>query len=326
MRDNFNKQADEFIVAGRYAEAQALLEAALRAMPSGWTPRRNEGEFLTIAFWDQKEFLAYSHHEAKRLTKSIMWLNESYSRAWYQMALVHSKQDHFEEALFAIDCGLELENDHPELWSEKGYLLGRLKRHQESLDCYTHAASLRDWAPGRQVARALRGQGVQLVDLNRLGEAEAALQRSLELEPDSETARNELGYIADLRSQREAKKKEMPWFLHSFVKPPTDPLTVRLLALVEDLPSIPGPKTVGSANYSRIVEGFMKRGWEGFEEEFDRIVTRDRPDYADVKRDLLCEPLFSIKAHKNLAELVLGRKTFDEIWEENREDNGREPQ
>jgi tetratricopeptide (TPR) repeat protein len=325
MRDTFNKQADEFIVAARYAEAQVLLEATLRAMPSGWTPRRNEGEFLTIAFWDQREFLAFSHHEAKRLMKSIMWLNESYSRAWYQMAIVHSKQDHFQEALFAIGCGLELENDHPELWNEKGYLLGRLKRHQESLDCYTHAASLRDWAPARQVARALRGQGVQLVDLNRLDEAEAALQRSLELEPDSETARNELGYIADLHTQREAKKKETPWFLHSLVKPPSDPLTVRLLALVEGLPSIPGPKTVGSENYTLIVNAFMKRGWEGFEEEFDRIVKSNRPDYADVKRDLLCEPLFSIKAHRNLAKLVLGKKTIYEIWEDDREDEEREP-
>ena len=78
----------------------------------------------------------------------------------------------------------------------------------------------------------------------------APLRRSLESEPDSETAHNELGYIEDLRRKREAEKEEIPWFLHSFVNPPTDPLTIRLLALVEDLPSIPGPKTVGSENYS----------------------------------------------------------------------------
>jgi len=81
------------------------------------------------------------------------------------------------------------------------------------------------------------------------------------LEPDSETAHNELGYIEDLRRKREAEKEEIPWFLHSFVNPPTDPLTIRLLALVEDLPSIPGPKTVGSENYSRIFDAFMKRGY-----------------------------------------------------------------
>jgi hypothetical protein len=31
----------------------------------------------------------------------------------------------------------------------------------------------------------------------------------------------------------------------------------------------------------------MMGGWTAFEEEFDRIVPRDRPDYGDIKRDLL---------------------------------------
>jgi hypothetical protein len=75
------------------------------------------------------------------------------------------------------------------------------------------AASIRDWAPPSQIARALRGQGVQLVDLDRLDEAEDALRRSMELEPDSETAHNELSYIRDLREKREAEKEEIPWFL-----------------------------------------------------------------------------------------------------------------
>lgn len=105
-------------------------------------------------------------------------------------------------------------------------------------------------------------------------------------------------------------------YLHSLANPPTDPLPIRLIALVEDLPSIQRPKTVGSENYSRIFDAFMKRGWAGFEEEFDRIVPRDRPDYADIKRDLLCEPIFHMKAHRNIADLALGRKTIDEILDE----------
>jgi hypothetical protein len=116
---------------------------------------------LTIAFWDQDEFLAHSHREIemKRLTKSIFWVDGSYSRAWYQLAVVASKEGRFENALFCIDCGVELEPDHPELWNEKGYLLGRLKRHQEAFDCYVRAASFgtghrRHRSPGRCAARA----------------------------------------------------------------------------------------------------------------------------------------------------------------------------
>jgi tetratricopeptide (TPR) repeat protein len=232
----------------------------------------------------------------------------------------------FERALFCIDCGLEIEPDHPDFWNEKGYLLARLKRHREAFDCYVRAATVRDWAPPSQTARALRGQGVQLVDLDRLDEAEDALQRSLELEPSSETAHNELGYIEDLRRKQKEGREQTPWFLQSFVNPPTDPLTVQLLALVEGLPSIPGPKTVGSENYSRIFDAFVQRGWPGFEEEFDRIVPRERPDYADVKRDLLCEPIFSIKAHRNMADVVLGNRTVDELFDEMAREKEKKPQ
>lgn len=109
----------------------------------------------------------------------------------------------------------------------------------------------------------------------------------------------------DLRRKRETEEEDdIPWFLHSSVNPPTDSLTIGLLALVEDLPSIPGPKPVGPENDSRIFGAFKKRGWTGFKEEFDRIVPRDRADYADVKRDLLCEPLFNIKAYRNMADAV----------------------
>jgi tetratricopeptide (TPR) repeat protein len=154
--------------------------------------------------------------------------------------------------LFSLECGLELE-DHPELWSERGYVLSQMKRHQESLESYIRAASIRAWAPPSRVARALRGQGVQLVDLDRLDEAEEVLRKSLEIEPDSDVARGELDYIAGLKQRREKEEEAIPWFLHSFVNPPQDPLGIRLLALVEDLPSIPGPATVGPENYSQIL-------------------------------------------------------------------------
>jgi tetratricopeptide (TPR) repeat protein len=260
MKPSFNRRADRLIVDGRYADARVLLDAAIQKMPHGWTPKREDDRFLIIAFWDQQEFFAYSHREMKRLTKSISWVEGSYSRAWYQLAVVASKEKRFANALFCLDCGIELEPDHPELWNEKGYVLGWLKRHEEAFECYVRAASVRDWAPLSQIARALRGQGIQLIDLDRLDEAEDALRRSLELEPDSKNAHHELGYIEDLRRKRGTEKEEVPWFLHSIVNPPADPLTIRFLALVEDLPSIPGPKTVGPENYSRISRAFTKRG------------------------------------------------------------------
>ena len=126
--------------------------------------------------------------------------------------------------------------------------------------------------------------------------SEEELKRDIErlrAEIESPNVSAEEALIDDVRRELTAQNEQIPWFLQSFVSPPTDPLTVCLLALVEDLPPIPGPKTVGPENYSQVFDAFMKRGWAGFEEAFDEIVPRDRADYAAVKRDLLCEPIFS---------------------------------
>ena len=136
------------------------------------------------------------------------------------------------------------------------------------------------------------------------------------MEAGRDSSTTNLGTTKDFGKKREAGDEGLPWFLHTAANPPNDPLTIGLLTLVEDLPSIPGPKTVGPENYSRILRAFMKRGWAGFEEEFDSIVPRERPDYAEVKRDLLCEPLFSLKVHRNMVDAVLGSRTVDEIFDE----------
>ncbi|HNN56714.1 MAG TPA: tetratricopeptide repeat protein [Novosphingobium sp.] len=51
-------------------------------------------------------------------------------------------------------------------------------------------------------ARALRGMGFAKIELGQLDEAEALFRKSLEFEPDSRAAANELEYIAQQRSNR----------------------------------------------------------------------------------------------------------------------------
>jgi hypothetical protein len=100
------------------------------------------------------------------------------------------------------------------------------------------------------------------------------------------------------------EEKQIAMFADSVLSLPTDPLTIRLRTEVENLDPIPGPKTVGSENYSQILDAFTKRGWAGFEDAFDSIVSRGRADYVKVKRDLLREPVFSLKAQGNMLRLA----------------------
>jgi tetratricopeptide (TPR) repeat protein len=108
----FNRLAAEPVAEGSYAEAEALLEAAVQSVPTGWKAEQNDGRHLTVAFWDQEEFLAYVRNHPHP-EQSIFWVDKSYSRAWYLQAVAASKQGQYERALFCVDCGLELEPDHP---------------------------------------------------------------------------------------------------------------------------------------------------------------------------------------------------------------------
>ena len=103
------------------------------------------------------------------------------------------------KAMSFIDRAISLEPDHPLLLCEKAMILSRLGRHQEAHDLFRSAAEIRPWAPLNQIARALRGTAIALIDLKRTDEAEELLKKSLEIEPDNTVALNELDYIQRLR-------------------------------------------------------------------------------------------------------------------------------
>jgi tetratricopeptide (TPR) repeat protein len=318
MKMEFNETADKFTAEGRWSKARTVLENAIRAMPVGWKPVSEDSESVQIAFWNEDEFLTYI--EARQTKKTLLWTVGSYSKAWYRLADIAVEEGSMDNALLCVESGLTLEPDHPGLWIEKGYILNRLRRYDEALYCYEKAATIRDWATTAQVARALRGQGAALIDLSRLDDAEAAFRRSLHLEPNNETAEHELEYI---RQQKQGTTNEqlIPWFLHTFINPPTDPLTIELSVLIEDLEPVPGPQTVGSENYSKIAHAFITRGWAGFEKAFDQVVPSNQPDYADVKRELLREPIFNRKVHRRMQRIITGSATIDDILDEVRRKN-----
>ncbi|WP_263366712.1 tetratricopeptide repeat protein [Edaphobacter bradus] len=267
--DDFNELAAQAIAGHRWSEALELLENALADMPAGWTAAREGEDVLQFAFWDQEEFFAYTGKRASEHGRTLVWIAPSYSKAWWQLAVVCAEEQRLDNALVCVESGISIEPDHPRLWSEKGFILNRLKRHSEALRCYEEATLVRAWAPASQISRAFRGQGSALIDLGRLDDAETAYRRSLDLEPTNRSAPHELEYIQHMRQERAERKEKLPWFLDSLAHPPTDPLTIQLLALVEDLESIPGPKTLGSENYSKVADAFIHHGWIGFEEAFD---------------------------------------------------------
>lgn len=92
-----------------------------------------------------------------------------------------------------------LEPTNPKIKIEKAQALLRSGRHAAALQIYEQIVSVGPFVNQNNVATALRGKGYALVELGRLADAEQAFKASLELEPQSQVAHDELLYIARLR-------------------------------------------------------------------------------------------------------------------------------
>ncbi len=129
------------------------------------------------------------------------WANGYYGKAYALIEL-----NRFDEAAVALDRALELSPANPQFLSERGYLY-RASREWDKMLASNQAAlehvplapeSLRD----AERARALRGAGYALIELDRLDEAERHFRDSLKIEPKNQVALGELDYIKQLRKKK----------------------------------------------------------------------------------------------------------------------------
>jgi tetratricopeptide (TPR) repeat protein len=199
IRVDFTENALRLIRDGRPDEALDVLTQAIGAMPTDWTAIRQQGEDETVYCWDLEEFRKYSHYRTS--AGFIDWYRGSYSQACCLAGSLHIDRGDLPEALRLFDLGLELEPNHPELMCEKAYVHQVQNQHQQALDLFRQAETSRPWITDDQKARALRGQGVCLVDLDRLDEAEQVLVRAEQVYPEDTKAAKELEFIRTLRAK-----------------------------------------------------------------------------------------------------------------------------
>lgn len=117
--------------------------------------------------------------------------------------------DRLDEAVPFLERAVAMWPMRAQFRSELGYAYQLLKRPDDALASYTHAADLAERLTGDDRTRALRiawfGMGYELIELDRLDEAEAVLEKCLKLTPEDEKVARELKYVRD---QKEARKKK----------------------------------------------------------------------------------------------------------------------
>jgi Flp pilus assembly protein TadD len=121
--------------------------------------------------------------------------------------------ERYDDAKAVLRHGLEIAPMNPSLWNELGAILQLEKNWPEAARAYVQAengAKLFADPDAKTVnnllTRALRGQGYVLIETGELKKAEKLYRRCLKLDPHDDVARQELAYIADLKSQKKRNR------------------------------------------------------------------------------------------------------------------------
>jgi tetratricopeptide (TPR) repeat protein len=193
------------ISKGNFSAAKSLLLSVVRNTPSEYFHQTsNPDGSLVIRFWDQQEFIHYVNW--KKPDRKIFWNVAAYPRAYFYLGFIGVAERDYQAALSYLDKALELEPTNPKIFIEKAQALLGMKRQVEALRLFEKISEIGPFTSGADVARALRGRGFALIELGKLDEAKAVLLKSLEFDPDSKVAKEELSYIAQLKGSAMAAK------------------------------------------------------------------------------------------------------------------------
>ena len=102
-------------------------------------------------------------------------------------------------AIEVLNLGLVAAPDSPLLLTERNAAFNALHHWDDTLSGADRGLAIANLLP-RDRARLLRNRGYALTELRRLDDAQQAYEASLQLEPDSALAKNELAYIARLKN------------------------------------------------------------------------------------------------------------------------------
>jgi len=193
-------KAIELLINGDQLEAHNLLEEVIKNTPKNYQYKYEEDGNLFIKFWDLTEFTRYVDIYKDEQDRSISWLLNAYPRAYYILGCLSVQQKDYHEAVKYLEAADHLEPDNPSILNEKAVTYSAMGDHAKALSLYERVLDVGPLVTEEDRAIALRGKGVQLIDLGQLDAAEKALEESLKYDPDSRIAHGELEYIADLRS------------------------------------------------------------------------------------------------------------------------------
>jgi Flp pilus assembly protein TadD len=221
-------QASDQLLDENYQEALQTARRVLRYVPATSRERVEALEYLATAQTMLRQF-----EDAYQTLTVATELAPEVSRFWYNRALLGRYTSRLAQAVFDLEMAVELEPASPQRdkWADllvetrelaegeralrgPDFSLEQLREQQEQFGQGLHAMSRERWAEAETHFRRViemaechaapwGNLGVSLLMQKRYDDAEAALKRSLEIEPDYDLARRNLTALPALKESGE---------------------------------------------------------------------------------------------------------------------------
>jgi Flp pilus assembly protein TadD len=177
----------------------ALLDVARQCDAYIAAPKRH-----VLAFRSQRQYLQYLDTQGDG--EPTDWLDMACANAYKHLGYIAVELGQIEQALRWLDKAHACAPYEPEPLTERGAALTRRKDWAGALESYRQALALtRSHTEAAYLeALALRGTGFALIELGDLSAARQAYEASLQLDPASKIATNELVYIHQLQQKADA--------------------------------------------------------------------------------------------------------------------------
>jgi tetratricopeptide (TPR) repeat protein len=191
----------DLINKGKLSKAEQILVKVISNAPSDYKYQYEKDGKLFVKCWTLEEFLSfYQRLRSIGNRQDLAWIPSAYPRAFFYMAFIKVEQGDFLAALHFLDEGIKIEPANLNFHIERANVLSLLNNHEAALKISQDIAQKEEDITKEARARALRGMGVEMIELGNLDGAEACLRESLKIEPENMVANDELLYIGRRRT------------------------------------------------------------------------------------------------------------------------------
>jgi len=183
-----------------YEAARSIFEEVVQNTPKDYQYQYEKDGQIFIKFWYSEQLDLYINSEKESGGKKIRYAPNAYPKAYYLLGCICVQEEKYHEALEYLEAGHRLEPHNPQFSLLKAEAYVGLGDRKKAVSHYEQVGEIGPWFHEDDKAKALRGKGIQLIELGELDAAEESLKESLKYEPESEVATSQLTYIKYLRS------------------------------------------------------------------------------------------------------------------------------